>query len=185
MGEIRKLSPGGDNVLRYVRYIDSESADYFNFGDGAGYKLMTGEGRSTVFSDISVDSTGLIFALDQTYGKVFIYDQNCNSLSIFGTGLGQGTQEGSFVLPVAMVNHGDDVLVLDKNKNSLTVFKPTPIMAQIREATVLDQKGEYQQALPLWEDILSQDRNFRWRTMASRKPCMSRGICRAPWSMPG
>lgn len=60
-----------------------------------------------------------------------------------------------------MVNHGDDVLVLDKNKNSLTVFKPTPIMAQIREATVLDQKGEYQQALPLWEDILSQDRNFR------------------------
>ena len=161
MGEIRKLSPGGDNVLRYVRYIDSESADYFNFGDGAGYKLMTGEGRSTVFSDISVDSTGLIFALDQTYGKVFIYDQNCNSLSIFGTGLGQGTQEGSFVLPVAMVNHGDDVLVLDKNKNSLTVFKPTPIMAQIREATVLDQKGEYQQALPLWEDILSQDRNFR------------------------
>lgn len=132
MGEIRKLSPGGDNVLRYVRYIDSESADYFNFGDGAGYKLMTGEGRSTVFSDISVDSTGLIFALDQTYGKVFIYDQNCNSLSIFGTGLGQGTQEGSFVLPVAMVNHGDDVLVLDKNKNSLTVFKPTPIMAQIR-----------------------------------------------------
>lgn len=155
------MSPGGDNVLRYVRYIDSESADYFNFGDGAGYKLMTGEGRSTVFSDISVDSTGLIFALDQTYGKVFIYDQNCNSLSIFGTGLGQGTQEGSFVLPVAMVNHGDDVLVLDKNKNSLTVFKPTPIMAQIREATVLDQKGEYQQALPLWEDILSQDRNFR------------------------
>lgn len=84
------MSPGGDNVLRYVRYIDSESADYFNFGDGAGYKLMTGEGRSTVFSDISVDSTGLIFALDQTYGKVFIYDQNCNSLSIFGTGLGQG-----------------------------------------------------------------------------------------------
>lgn len=160
-GEIRKLSPGGDNVLRYVRYIDSESADYFNFGDGAGYKLMTGEGRSTVFSDISVDSTGLIFALDQTYGKVFIYDQNCNSLSIFGTGLGQGTQEGSFVLPVAMANHGDDVLVLDKNKNSLTVFKPTPIMAQIREAIVLDGAGEYQQALPLWEDILSQDRNFR------------------------
>ena len=26
---------------------------------------------------------------------------------------------------------------------------------------MLDQKGEYQQAQPLWEEVLSQDRNFK------------------------
>ena len=160
-GQVRKLSPGGDNVLRYTSFYDSVNADYYAFGDGLSYKLITGEGRSTAFSDLAVDDYGLIYILDQTYGKVFIYDQSCHSLSIFGTGLGQGTQAGSFVLPNALAIHGEDILVLDRTKGSLTVFKPTPIMGLIREATVLDQKGEYQQAQPLWEEVLSQDRNFK------------------------
>ena len=159
-GQVRRLSPSGDNILTYTPFYWSMNADSYPFGDSFGYADLMGYYHSTAFTDLTVDDNGLIYVLDRTYGKIFVYDENCNSLSIFGSGFGDGTQKGAFVQPVALDTVGEDIVVLDKNKQTLTVFEPTDFGRLISQAVRLNNEGEYEQAYPLWEEIIRQDRNF-------------------------
>ena len=159
-GQVRRLSPSGDNILTYTPFYRSVNADSFRFGDGYGYADLMGYYYSTAFTDLTVDDNGLIYVLDRTYGKIFLYDESCHSLSVFGAGFGDGTQAGTFVQPVALDTAGEDLVVLDKNKQTLTVFEPTEIGRLLSQAVKLNNEGEYEQALPLWEEIIRLDRNF-------------------------
>lgn len=153
VGQIRKLSYSSTNVLN----SDDGSADMFAFGNG---KPVTLADRTTVketFSAIAVDEYGLIYALDSTYGRVLVYNNNCELITAFGGGLGLGTQLGVFQSATEIDINGTDVLVLDSVQNAITVFNITDYGKILYQAMTLADKGDYAEAFPLWEKVHALD----------------------------
>ncbi len=151
-GQIRKLNPGGGaNIL---------SSDDVNFVDYEVNKSLDNKTRlNQDILSIEVDSYGLIYALDSGHGKIFIYNQDCELISAFGGGVHNGQQQGSFVAANALTISGDDVLVSDSNKKTVTVFSITDFGKKLLMASQLTDLGEYEEALPIWEEVLSADAN--------------------------
>lgn len=143
-GQIKKLSPGGKDVL---------GSEGVNFAD-AGAKTL----KQDLLS-LSVDDEGYVYALDSAYGHIFIYDKNKNLLGVFGCGSRSGTQDGSFTSAVAITLKGNEVLVADSSLNTVSIFKITDYGSLLKEAQRLTDKGDYIGSKNLWLDVMSQDKN--------------------------
>ena len=150
--QIKRLNPGGSNIL------DSESV---NFAD-EGYSSTSLSGsRYQDLKGVAVDSQGFIHVIDATYGRVFIYDDNCKILSAFGGGLKSGDQNGTFYIPSAIGYNlnTEDILVSDSFVNTLTVFKITDYGRLVKSAQAKTIVGDYEEAFDEWTDVLELDRN--------------------------
>lgn len=164
-GQLKKLSPGGTNVLKNKTKTNASSAESFNFSDGRGMKYPATTGyygwRLNYVNSMDVDSYGYMYGLCRTYGHVFIYDQECNQLSVFGGGLSAGGQKGTFMKPmnIQVNDANNDVLVVDELLNSITIFKQTEYGRLVKSAQKLTTDGDYVDAKPLWEEVLKHDRN--------------------------
>ncbi len=151
-GQVKKLSPGnGTNIL------DSDSVNFAD--DGSNWTFRVGELLRQDITALTVDDQGFIYCLDSTYGRVYLYDQECHLLSAFGGGMGTGTQEGVFQKAVGLTLNGSDLLVCDGTKNALTVLALTPFGEQFKQARALTIGGKYLEAKPLWQEVLRQDSN--------------------------
>lgn len=142
-GQIRKLSPGGKDV------IDSNSYNYADEGVGTYQQDLCG---------ITVDGNGFIYAIDSSYGHIFAYDQENNLLGIFGTGAKTGLQDGSFTTASAITSNGSDVIVCDSTLNTVTIFKETDYGRLLKKAQLLTNNGDYITAKPLWESLIKEDK---------------------------
>lgn len=155
-GQVRKLGPGlGNNILNSddISFVDTKINTSYN--DGAVSK-------QDIF-DIEVDDNGFVYGLESAFGKVFVYDPSCRTISVFGGGMGFGTQVGTFVTvsALAIKNNGADVLVADSATNKITLFKITDFGTKIKGLINLTLKGEYSEAKEGWEEILALDSNFQ------------------------
>ncbi len=174
-GQLKKLSPGGTNVLKNKTKTIVTSAEGTNFSDtrvGIKYAKSSG-GYAWRVSDVGsmdVDKYGYMYGLCKTYGHVLIYDQECNQLGVFGGGTGVGNQKGTFTRPVSIhVNDlNQDVYIVDSISLSVTVFKETEYGALVKQAQELTNRGDYTDAKPYWEKAMSFDRNqqLAYRGMA-------------------
>lgn len=142
IGQIRRLNPGGTNVL-----VSSDSIDYSD-GSGTFRQDLLG---------LSADDDGYIYALDSAYGHIFIYDKNSVCLAVFGCGSREGIQDGSFTSAQAITLNGSDVLVADSELNTVTVFTITPYGELVKSAQTLTNSGNYIAAKELWQQVLSKD----------------------------
>jgi len=149
--ELKKLNALGNNILRYV-----QNSGYYaknNYGD-----LERGSIRSKTidsrFVDVHAGENGVIAILDAEKGRVFLYDQQSNLLSIFG---GSGSRRGSFLGASALEKVGDNYAVLDKEKNAVTIFRPTRYGKTLLEALSFYSKGFYQQSMVLWQQLLEEN----------------------------
>lgn len=160
-GQIRKISPGGSNIL-YHRDFDgtASSSSNYNFLETEIVRRL-GYMRNQNLVALDVSSYGNIYVLDTTYGKIYMYDQDCNLLTVFGGGTGTGTQLGTFQSPVALAVNGNDILVADSKSSSLTLFKLTSFGETLIQAQELYFNSNYIEAMPYWKTILSQDGNSR------------------------
>lgn len=158
-GQIQRLSPGGENtLLQRGNYGDSSSSSSVNFLED--YVVSTWEKyRVQNFDAISINDNGFIFALDTTYGIVYVYDQDCTLITTFGGGVEQGKQLGLFTKAVAMTLHGDEILVADATQNNITVFRINKYGSMMQEAVNLYMAGDYLEAEPIWREILAMDSN--------------------------
>ncbi len=148
-GQIRKLNPGGKNVL---------SSDSVNYADDNA-SIQIGEGwYGSNLSRIAI-SGDFIYALDTSYGKVFMYNVKNELMCIFGCGLNEGIQKGSFSAAKAIEVYEDTVYVIDQNKNCLTVFKPTEYGKLVMTASSKVIISDYLNAQTDWENVLKQDSN--------------------------
>ena len=160
-GEIRKMGPGGGNILKFSSNLSSNDADSFRFTD-MDYNYSTLNTRITpAIAGLSVDADGFIYAVDRATGKILIYDQMCNLLATLGGGIGTGTQLGTFVTPVAVVGNGECIYVLDTISANITVFRLTEFGRNVREADILSMDGNHTQAKPLWEEVLKKEQNYQ------------------------
>ena len=147
---IRRLSPGmGKNIL------DPEIA----FGD---VKLLSEDDMyKQDFCDIEIDDNGFIYALDSRYGKVFIYDSDCRTVTVFGGGMGKGDQQGTFVASRAIVvkDNGNEILVADASTGYITTFNINDYGKMVKNLDVLTIKGNYDEVKEGWEKVLQLDTN--------------------------
>lgn len=145
--EISKLNSMGDNVLiAHVRNVTSQTAD---FGDLERAAYM-GQMQDSRFVDLAIHDNEILYALDRTRGRVFVYDQESHLLSVFG---GSGDQLGTFDYPIAIDTIGQTVIVLDHEKNVLTLFERTAYGELMESAVLLYMDGLYQEARALWEQV--------------------------------
>lgn len=154
--QIKKLNAQGTNILRTNENALLATSHY---GDptvlvesGSEKKSKT----STAFIDVCVDSNDFIFALDQTKGRIFVYDQDSNPITIFG---GLGEQMGLFSSPTAVDTLNGQVMVLDAKKNCLTVFHSTEFGDWIEKALLLYNDGLYLKSQEPWNEVLKRDMN--------------------------
>lgn len=142
-GQIRRLNPGGSDVL---------NSDSINFGDQS-----TGLTSQDILG-VAVDENGYIYALDSAYGHIFVYDSNNNTIGVFGSGTRKGIQDGTFTNAVAIDVNGEDVLVADGTLNSVSVFSITEYGRKLKKAQELTNAGDYIGAKPMWEELYRQDK---------------------------
>lgn len=152
--EIQKLNTKGANIL-----TGDNSANLLNKLDYGDKERIVYRKTSwdTKLIDIAVSRNGIIAALDQIKNRVFFYDQDSNLLFIAG---GNGDQQGLFRLPVAIDYVGEDVLVLDSDKKSITRLTPTRFGSYVLEATYYSALGQYEKAVKPWNEVLRMDANY-------------------------
>lgn len=155
-GQIKKISHNGSNIL-YKRGLrgDSESSSGINFIE----TLRPRDTQAQDLGSISVTDDEYIIGLDRNNGIVYIYDSQCNLMSAFGGGYGEGEQLGVFRKAISVTVQGDKILVADKDGYSITVFEPTEYGNLIRQAQNIYLDGDYDKAAELWQQVLSQNRN--------------------------
>lgn len=154
--QIKKLNPKGVNILRQKRVSASTGSLVKNYGD-LDFQIVKGQRHDTQFVDVAIDENGFIFALDNERGKIFQYDQESYLISIFGD---KGRQTGNFIMPTAIDSYNDNIYVLDGIKNSITIFKTTEFGKTVKNAFLLYNKGLYDEAKSIWEEILNRNSNY-------------------------
>ena len=156
-GQIRKLSPGGGDIL-YKRSTDGSSQDSnsFNFLES---KVLKKSGNAVPQDLVAVDTDDedFIYALDQTYGLIYVYDSECNILGGFGGGYSSAQQKGIFQKGTSLAVLGDSVLVIDSENSALTVFEITDYGKALKSAQSAYIKGDYDGSEDLWKKVLMYD----------------------------
>ncbi len=157
VGQIRKISPGGSDIL-YSSEQSGKSilSSTLNFLEEKVIKKNNQSYPQNLMS-IDVDKAGLIYAVDKTYGLIYIYDDGCNLLGAFGGGNGIGNKLGLFSTAESIAVNDDTVLIADSKNRSISVFKITEYGKALKVAQNLYLQGQYKEAEPYWEKILKLD----------------------------
>ncbi len=113
--------------------------------------------NGTSFADVLPEKEGIYTALDKTTRVISQFTETSGTLLTFG---GYGTQSGLFQDPVAMERVGDDILVLDAQAGTITIFEPTAFGRAIHQASILYNDGRYQESIRPWMDVLKMDNNY-------------------------
>jgi len=130
-------------------------------------------GSSLLLADITVDNDGAITLLEQETGRIFQYDGECNLLAAFG---GKGYQKGSFQKPVSIESDSkNNILILDKEKKTVTVMEQTFYGQMIRTANRLYNEGLYMESIEPWQEVLRMNANYTQAYVGMGKAFMSMG----------
>ncbi len=165
VGQIKRLSPGGKNIL---------DSDDFIFGDIETATINNKLIEQNV-SGVAADSRDFIYCYDNSYGRVFVYNSDCYMLGGFGGGLQNGDQKGTFVQITAIdiLNDGEKIAVLDSSAMSVTIFRETQFGATLKEACEKMNKGKYSETTELWSKILRADAGNQLANIGLAKAAIS------------
>ncbi|MGE5558422.1 MAG: hypothetical protein ACM3WV_07400 [Bacillota bacterium] len=150
------------NVYDYhIKRLNRNGVDIMKHEGLAGtlYGDFVRDVKPPMFSDVFVDADGNFMALNQWRGRIFVYNSLGDLLFIFG-GAGSGDQKGMFKVPVALVQKGDYVYVLDQGKESITIFKITDFGKAVMKANNLYINGKYKISAEPWREVLKRDANY-------------------------
>ena len=146
---IRRLNGIGNDIL-------IKNDRYPPIGDIYWVEGSVTLGPSKLY-DITVLENDVYVALDHTRGRLFGYDNQGVMLWAFGT---TGTSEGAFTSAVSVEHMGRDLLVLDEQGSSITVFTTTEYGDLIYDAIGAYLTGDYDGSAVLWEDVLKLNANY-------------------------
>ncbi len=157
-GSVRRLNPTGNNILvnKTKDTVTNSSDAYFATTDTSklkGYPI-----QHNVCS-IAVDGNNYIYVLDAPYGRVYVYDLECNLITTIGGGVVSGEQKGTFRKATALTVMGDRVYVIDDTKKSVIAFEINDYGKLVQQAQTLTMAGDYADAAPLWNQVLALDTN--------------------------
>jgi hypothetical protein len=162
---VSKINPAGDNIFAGTAFDD------VTWGAATNPIVMGREHTSEMIA-IAVDHRGDIFLLCHATGQIFQYDKEGHLLFIFG---GRGNQQGTFRSPVAIETYQNTVYVLDRLKESITVFELTEFGALVAEAMDYFEAGDYLASREPWEEVIRRDANFFMASVGMGNALLSAG----------
>lgn len=143
--QIQIINGNGDNIYK-KKFFGEQSVN----SDGA-IQLPN-------FIDITVNSNGIISALEKNSASVYQYDQQGNLLTVFG---GKGDTKGFFTAPSAVVSTDDNrIYVLDSSRGDITMFYPTSFIQNVLQAAQYYTDGRYQDAYDKWKEVNQIDAGY-------------------------
>ncbi len=145
---VRRLNPKGEDVIK--------KGENENVGGDLEIDGSTDYAGPSQFTDVVYRQNGIYTCLDRKRGRLFTYDHEGNLLYIFG---GLGTQEGTFSMPVAVEDLGEQIIVLDATRAKVMTFDVTEYGRLINEAVALRYDGDESEAVGLWKRVLELDEN--------------------------
>ena len=146
---IRRLNSIGNDIL-------IKNDKWPPIGDRQWIEQSSDYGPSKL-KDITVLENDIYVAVDRTRGRIFGYDPQGIMLWAFGT---KGSYEGAFMAAVSIEHMGHDLLVLDENECSITVFTPTEYGELIYQANDEYLRGDYETSADTWREVLKLNANY-------------------------
>lgn len=144
--QIKRLNALGDNIIKQEGRTGNMYGDlYFGF-------TVRGE-----IADIAIDDSENLYVLDGRVGRFFVYNNLGDFLFVSGD---IGNQKGTFQFPAAIDLYDGKVFVLDENKGTITVFKPTYFGSLVLKANSFYVDGYYGKAAEVWKDVVKMDANY-------------------------
>ena len=146
---IRKLNLMGNNILvengEYPAYGD------LYWGEGGGYK------GPSYYTDVTVLENDVYICLDKNRGRLFGYDDQ--GKMVFACG-GNGNMDGYFRRPAAIEHMGHDLIVLDSQDCSMTLFIPTEFGELVYSAMEQFDEGDYDASGDSWREVMRLNGNY-------------------------
>ncbi len=146
---IRRLNSIGNDIL-------IKNDRYPPIGDLYWVEQSTDKGPSKL-KDITVLDNDIYIVFDRTRGRIFGYDPQGIMLWAFGS---KDNSEGAFLTPVSLEHMGTDLLALDENGCSITVFTTTEYGDLIYKASDQYLNGDYDGSADTWREVLKLNANY-------------------------
>lgn len=167
-GVIRMLAPNGNDIIESSEVVFGEKEVPLTFGRGFYIKAQNMGG-------VTVDEQDFIYTFDTTYNKIYMYDNECNNVCVFGGGFDSGNQKGTFKKINAIEHKNDDLIVIDGIKNTITLFQCNEYGKKFKALQEKTLKGEYAQTKEGWEEVLRSDSNNQFAYIGLAKAAYSEG----------
>ncbi len=137
-----RLNSKGENVLRQMGLPV--------VGD------LNGDSVSS-FIDIAVTDYGVYAVLDNTRGRIFIYDYDGQILNIFG---GYGKAKGQFSNPTSIAWNGYNLIVTDTDLRCAYILTPTDFGKVMLRASEEYYNGNWDEATELFGECIRWNSNY-------------------------
>lgn len=148
---VKKLNTAGSDIMK--------RNGFFGPGGEVNVSNLTTaiiQGPSKII-DAAVGPEGTWSIIDEKRSKIYTYDEDGNLLFIFGD---MGQQLGNIQSVEAIAYHGNDILVLDKTSDSITVFRRTEYGDLLLAAIENTNNRNYDTTIDFWTEILKRNNNF-------------------------
>ena len=148
---VKLLNANGTEIMRRNGFW--MPAGEINYSSRATDKIT---GVSSII-DAAVGPEDTWSIIDSKRQRVYTYDFDGNLLFAFGD---SGTQLGNMFGIEAIAYQGDNMLLLDKTKNSFTVFRRSEYGDILLNAIAAENDQDFDLAIELWTDVLQRNSNF-------------------------
>ena len=153
---VKLLNQAGTEIMRRNGfYPPSGEIDYSTKSTDASKNIPTGVSR---LIDVASGPEQTWSIIDEKRSRIYTYDFDGNLLFAFGD---QGANLlGNISSIEAICYQGDTMLILDKDKKSITVFERTEYGDVLLDAIAAENRQDYTTAINLWTDVLKRNSNF-------------------------
>ena len=151
---VRMLNAAGSELMRRNGFYPPSGE--VDFGSNIGVQSTTGVRKSGI-CDVAVGPENTWSIIDEARSKVFTYDFDGNLLFAFGD---KGSLLGHISKVKAVVYQGDDMLLLDYDKGTFTVYNRTEYGDVLIAALENQNARRYDAAIEDWTEVLKRNSNF-------------------------
>ena len=148
---VKKLNASGADVMHRNGFYPPSGEVKVSTDENSKIK-----GASSIV-DVAVGPQGTWSIIDSKRSKVFTYDSSGNLLFAFGD---SGNQTGSIASIKAVAYNGNDMLLLDKDNCSFTVYRRTEYGDILLGALADQNNRDNTSEVDNWTEILKRNNNF-------------------------
>ena len=150
---VKKLNSSGADIMKRNGFFGpGGEVDVRNFA----FDSNAATGPSKII-DVALGPEGTWSIIDEKRSRVYTYDSDGKMLFIFGD---TGMQLGNISSIEAVAYQGDKLLVLDKTRDSFTVYNRTEYGDILINALHNNNARRYDLSVDDWQSILQRNSNF-------------------------
>ena len=150
---VKLLNANGDEIMRRNGFwIPAGEIDYVTMSSNSDDVV----GVSRII-DAAVGPLDTWSIIDENRNRIYTYDFNGNLLFAFGD---KGTMLGNLASIEAISYQGNNMLILDKTNDNITVYQRTEYGDILLSAIEAEANQDFDLAIELWTEVLKRNSNF-------------------------